>query len=95
MYALHTYRNNRLLMTSYAETFEEVQEWYEAQRNHYFGEDVEFICDFEELDPIYLVPVHMCPPISEWVTLCCGRSPYELLAHRMTQNSSLVTCKGR
>jgi hypothetical protein len=58
MYALHTYRNNRLLVTAYAETFEEVQKWIAEQKRYYAGEDVEFICDFEELDPVYLVPAH-------------------------------------
>lgn len=36
---------------------------------------------------------HDCPREGESVTLCCGRSPFELPSrHRMTLDSALVTC---
>lgn len=39
---------------------------------------------------------HDCPREGERVTLCCGRSPFELpRTDRMTVEAALVTCTGR
>lgn len=39
---------------------------------------------------------HDCPRDGEAVTLCCGRSPFELpRTDRMTVEAALVTCTGR
>jgi len=40
----------------------------------------------------YLELVHACPPGGSSVTPCCGRSPFEMLADRMTLDAALVTC---
>jgi hypothetical protein len=38
---------------------------------------------------------HDCPRSDESVTLCCGRSPFELRgSHRLTLDHTLVTCPG-
>ncbi|HMM95319.1 hypothetical protein [Phycicoccus sp.] len=40
------------------------------------------------------VTVHACPPDGEFVTPCCGRSPFELpMTDRMTVDDT-VTCTG-
>jgi hypothetical protein len=38
---------------------------------------------------------HLCPPGDSDLTACCGRSPHELLADRITLDPSLVTCPGK
>lgn len=38
--------------------------------------------------------VHLCPYTGQHFTPCCGRTPFELLAHRMTTDMALVTCPG-
>jgi hypothetical protein len=46
---------------------------------------------------IHLVPepVHACPPDKgDGLMPCCGRSPFEVLAHRITADPTEVTCKG-
>jgi hypothetical protein len=41
-------------------------------------------------------PVHACPPDGSGITLCCGRTPFELpRTDRMSTDRSLVTCTGQ
>lgn len=47
-----------------------------------------------DLGPYPYSTVHACPPGDEALTPCCGRSPFELLADRMTLHDELVTCRG-
>lgn len=49
----------------------------------------------EQAQPSASAIVHRCPEGDEAVTTCCGRSPFELLADRMTVVPALVTCQGR
>lgn len=49
-----------------------------------------------EVEP-ELVPevvVHACPPGKGHLTTCCHKSPFDLLADKMTLDPSLVTCPG-
>ena len=39
--------------------------------------------------------VHRCPIGRSGTMPCCGRTPFERLADRMTIHPELVTCKGR
>ena len=39
--------------------------------------------------------VHLCPPGDSGVMPCCGRTPFEAVADRMTLDADLVTCPGR
>ena len=41
------------------------------------------------------VPVHQCPSDGSGIMPCCGRTPFELRAHRVTVDPQLVTCPGR
>ncbi len=36
--------------------------------------------------------VHACPPDGSGVMPCCGRTPFECMADRMTSDPDLVTC---
>lgn len=39
------------------------------------------------------VPVHACPPEGAGgIMPCCGRTPFEVRAHRIATNPALVTC---
>ena len=39
--------------------------------------------------------IHACPPDGEYLTPCCGHTPFELpLTDRMTMDPSLVDCQG-
>jgi hypothetical protein len=39
--------------------------------------------------------VHACPPDGESLMPCCGRTPFEALADRITIDPGLVTCPGK
>ena len=38
------------------------------------------------------VPVHACPPKGSGSMPCCGRTPFEVRAHRIATDPALVTC---
>lgn len=39
--------------------------------------------------------VHQCPPEGSGLMPCCGKTPFELRADRMTEDPAKVTCKGQ
>lgn len=50
------------------------------------------------LASLVLIPidevVHQCPPSSESLTPCCGRSPFDLPRHHRITVEGFVTCEG-
>lgn len=40
------------------------------------------------------VLIHACPPEGSGIMPCCGRTPFEVTSHRMTQDREKVTCRG-
>jgi len=54
------------------------------------------ICSRETTEETMAEITHSCPPEGQYLTPCCGKTPFELpRTDRMTLDPSLVTCQAR